>query len=526
MKSLLLALISLLNFNLFFAQNNIDISNYSFLDSEPSLAVNPANPNNIVAAWMRATSATQITIACSSSSDGGATWTSALLMPHLWPSFTHADVSLDFNATGTAYICYVDYKQNLDSGYVMLSNSTDGGINWNAGHKVTSALESVDRPVDRPWVAVDRTSSAFNGRIYVVSKSMFSVPLPHYVWMKSSSDGGTTWTARKQIDDSIPCKLVSNSMGVPAIGSDGSLYIGYASYNPAQNAFARLICSKSTNGGATFLPHVAGVFAANSAITDTLYQGSYIVSANPTDLNNIIYTCTDARNGDPDILSFHSNDGALTWNTTPIRVNDDAIGNGIGQDMCWAGFSPGGTYVTTWRDRRNGGNTSKSDFELFAAASTDKGLSFSANCKISSAKSPSINLRRGNDFLGVALTNSYIYTDWSDMRTGNTEIFTQKTALTSILSVQGISENKLNLQCYPNPNNGKLNIKLDLPKTARIDIQFFDMRGKLVKSLPSMAGNAGSNDIPLDVSKLPAGQYVLKVMSEEVGSEAIFEKAN
>jgi hypothetical protein len=180
--------------------------------------------------------------------------------------------------------------------------------------------------------------------------------------------------------------------------------------------------------------------------------------------------------------------------------------------------------MTAWRDRRNGGTTSKSNFEMFTSASADKGATFSSNYKISSAQSPSINLRRGNDFLGVCLNNSFLYTGWSDMRTGNTEIFTQKTALTSILSVQEIQKKKLNLQCYPNPNSGKLNIKLDLPKAGKLNIQFYDMNGKLVKSLPVMSGNAGSNDIPVDISNFPSGHYVLKVVNGEIESEVIFEK--
>src|SRR6185436_4605957 len=99
---------------------------------------------------------------------------------------------------------------------------------------------------------------------------------------------------------------------------------------------------------------------SNSACSDTLYQGSYNVSANPANPNNLVLQFTDCRNGDIDILSVHSTDAGMTW-SQPLRVNDDATGNGFGQDMSWGAFS-GTEYVIAWRDRRNGVPNDTSDF--------------------------------------------------------------------------------------------------------------------------------------------------------------------
>jgi hypothetical protein len=504
---------------------NTNISNYTFLDSEPTLAVSPANNNILIAAWMKATAANQITIAYASSSDAGVTWTSPVLMPHLWPSFTHADVSITFSGAGIAYICYIDYQQNLDSGYVMVAKSANGGVSWNTAVKVTSALEKSDLPVDRPWVAVDNSSGPFGGRIYVTSKGYFAAPLPHHVWLKSSSDGGSTWSAIKQIDDSIPTDLVTNSMGVPTVGPDGNLYIAYASYHTAESVYARMICSKSTDGGSHFIPYPIANFAANSAITDTLYQGSYVLSSNPVNSTNLILSFTDARSGDPDILSVHSLDGGLTWNTTPVRVNDDVPGNGVGQDMCWGGFNAQGNYVVAWRDRRNGGTTSTSNFEVYAASSAN-GSIFGANVKLSSAQSPSINMRRGNDFIGVCLTNSYVYSDWSDRRTGNDEIFFDNTQLSTLtgLGIAGQKTNAISLQCYPNPNTGKMNVIIYMPEAGKVNLRIFDLTGKLIRNIPVIDCTCGQNNFPLDISSLSSGHYFMKVSDGHFETEQNFEK--
>jgi hypothetical protein len=524
MKTMLLAVFCLLRLSFLSGQNNINISNYSFLDTEPTLAVNPANPGNIVAAWMRATAANQITIAWASSQDGGTTWTSPMLMPHLWSSFTHADVSLSFNSAGTGFISYIDYKMNMDSGYVMVASSANGGISWSTPVKAIRYSDAADKPIDRPWMAVDRSGGPFDGRLYVTGKSPEGVPLPHHIWIKSSSDGGLNWSAIKQLDDSIPTDLVTNSMAVPAVGKDGSVYITYASYHPAMSVYARMICLKSTNGGMHFTASVIGNYAGNSAVTDTLYQPSYVISADPTNSNHLQYAGTDARNGDPDIFSCKSLDGGFTW-SPPIRVNDDAVGNGVGQDMCWAGFSANGVYMVAWRDRRNGGITSKSNFELYASGSLDNGFSFSPNINLSKAQSPSINLRKGNDFIGVALSGTHVYVDWSDLRTGNTEIFTSGFLLTNLVqSVPLTRQQLLNLSCYPNPTTGALTIQLTLQKECKVRLQLFDMTGKLARNLPACIGTEGVNEIYANIHDLPSGQYVLKVWEEGTESEIVFEK--
>jgi hypothetical protein len=250
---------------------------------------------------------------------------------------------------------YIDYVPTKDSGYVMITKSNDGGMSWSTPVKVISTAETPDMPVDRPWIAIDNSGGAYDGRVYIVSKSIDIGAFPHHVWMKSSSDGGTTWSPIKLVDDSIPTNLISNSMGVPTVGADGNLYIAYISYNPSQSPFPRVICMKSTDGGVNMTPKIIAYAASGSGITDTLYQGSYVLSANPNDANNLVYTFTDQRNGDPDILSVRSTNGGNTWTVAPARVNKDVVANGVGQDMCWAGFSASGKYAVVWRDRRNTG---------------------------------------------------------------------------------------------------------------------------------------------------------------------------
>ncbi|HEX8514605.1 MAG TPA: T9SS type A sorting domain-containing protein [Bacteroidia bacterium] len=495
------------------AQTNINLSSATGWDTEPYIAVNPTNSNNLVAAWMRQ-SGFGLSIGVSYSTDAGASWSAPSNIPHLHPQFTMADPAIAFHSSGAAYMTYIDYAPSKDSGYVMVTKSMNGGQNWTTPVKVTSMNETPDMPIDRPWIAVDNSGGIYDGKLYVVSKSIDIGAMPHHIWMKSSIDGGSSWSPIKLVDDSIPINLIPNAMGVPTVGADGNLYIAYISYNPPQNPFPRSICVKSTDGGNTFTPKLIAYAAAGSPLTDTLYQGSYVLSANPVNANNLIYTFTDQRNGDPDILSLHSNNGGSTWNTTPVRVNKDALSNGAGQDMCWAGFSETGEYAVAWRDRRNTGGTSSSPFEIYAGVSTDGGSTFSPDQNLSSTASPFINIQRGNDFIGVCLDGNYLYSNWCDLRAGNTEIFVNKSPLTNFTSLQEMVNEDVQMKIFPNPTSGNATLQLHLRAPRFLTIDISDITGNVIKTVTAQMFNGQDPSIYLETNGLAAGSYLVRVQAD------------
>ena len=64
-------------------------------------------------------------------------------------------------------------------------------------------------------------------------------------------------------------------------------------------------------------------------------------------------------------------------------------------------------------------------------------------------------------------------------------------------------------EIYPNPNNGKFTITLDL-KVKNIQLQIKDLLGNLVKSLKPSAST-----IEIDLSAQPKGVYFVKIISEQ-----------
>ncbi len=485
-----------------FPQADQNISGTTARETEPFIAVNPANPDNIIVAWMSITYPSKIITKCSF--DGGITWGNINYLPHFSNNIliTSADESITFNNSGTAFISYVDYKITLDSGFVRVAKSTNGGISWSNPVNAIDALTQPDKPIDRPWIVCDQSNSAYSGRIYLVSKSYYAASPPQKIWLSISSDNANTFTPIARLDTPIAIGgLLTNIMGVPAVGPDGTFYTAYISWDLSQSIYMRVICTKSVDGGNTFTQSTIAYPVSGSGITDSLYKGGYSLAVNPVNQDNLVFTVTDGRNGDPDILSLYSMDGGQTWNTTPIRVNDDSISNGAGQDMMWSNFSPNGIYGVAWRDRRNGITNDTSDFEIYTSISLNGGISFCPNYCLSSSPSPYINITNGNDFIGVTLNNNYLFTAWSDNRDNNPnqeDIYVRKENISTITRINNPISQSIWFNIYPNPVNGTVHINTNNQPVK--NIRLFNIYGKLIREY-------STNN--LSVSTLPNGVYYI-----------------
>jgi hypothetical protein len=70
-----------------------------------------------------------------------------------------------------------------------------------------------------------------------------------------------------------------------------------------------------------------------------------------------------------------------------------------------------------------------------------------------------------------------------------------------------------NLQAYPNPTTGNINISYEVVKRGNVQLDLFDIKGVLVKSLVSQQNQyEGKYTIPTDVSDLVNGIYICRVI--------------
>jgi len=64
---------------------------------------------------------------------------------------------------------------------------------------------------------------------------------------------------------------------------------------------------------------------------------------------------------------------------------------------------------------------------------------------------------------------------------------------------------------YPNPANSTININFALDKSAKVDVEIYDITGKVVKTISSNNLASGANSVSVDVSTLEAGSYLYSI---------------
>jgi hypothetical protein len=74
-----------------------------------------------------------------------------------------------------------------------------------------------------------------------------------------------------------------------------------------------------------------------------------------------------------------------------------------------------------------------------------------------------------------------------------------------------LSDNALSL--YPNPNNGKFNIKINSVLYNYLGMKVYTNNGLLVRT-QQLAGLTWGRIVPIDLSNLPGGVYIVKFYYE------------
>lgn len=71
------------------------------------------------------------------------------------------------------------------------------------------------------------------------------------------------------------------------------------------------------------------------------------------------------------------------------------------------------------------------------------------------------------------------------------------------------------LYIYPNPVIDTVTANLVLEKPQKLDIQVFDLSGKLIKQFSNLSTVKGKNEIKVNLSDLPVGNYMLNFITNE-----------
>ena len=341
--------------------------------TEPAIAVNPSNPQQVVAVF-------QDNVHASYSQDAGHTWQPA---ENVDPKNyrVSGDVSAAFDNQGHAFVCYIAFDKLGTFNYwahgatrngIFVRRSLDGGKTWEAEHfPVAEQTSSPGIPFeDKPYIVADNSKSRFAGNLYI-GWTRWRLADSQMV-LSRSTDDGKTWSPPIEIDAHPGLPRDDNGAAegfAGTVGPDGRLYAIWS------QDYAIMFTS-SRDGGKTFsrarsIIHTAPIMFA----IDTLDRANGFpqIAIDPKS-KRLYVTWSDYRNGDLDVFVATSDDSGKHW-SAPIRVNSDPVHNGAEQFFQWLAVDPtDGSVNVIFYDRRGDPRNRKQIVVL--ARSTDGGRSF------------------------------------------------------------------------------------------------------------------------------------------------------
>lgn len=341
--------------------------------TEPGVAVNSANPQQVVAVF-------QDNAHAAYSRDAGETWQVAEgVDPKNYR--VSGDVSTVFDNQGHAFICYIAFDKLGTFNYwahgatrngIFVRRSLDGGKTWEADHiPVAEQPTAAGIPFeDKPYIVADNSKSKFAGNLYV-GWTRWRLTDSQMV-ISRSTDDGKTWSEPIEIDahPGLPRDDNGAAEGFDgAVGPDGTLYVIWSQVYD-------LMFTSSRDGGKTFskarpIIHTAPIMFA----IDTLDRANGFpqIAVDPKS-KRLYVTWSDYRNGDLDVFISSSGDGGKHW-TPAARVNNDPVHDGAEQFFQWLAVDPvDGSVNVIFYDRRNDPKNRKQIVVL--ARSTDQGHTF------------------------------------------------------------------------------------------------------------------------------------------------------
>jgi hypothetical protein len=432
--------------------------------AEPHIARSITNADSLVAIFQegRFTTAGAVDCGYSLTSDGGLTWTRALI-PNLtttsggpYPRATDPVAGIDLS--GSVYFCtLVATDPNFDNGAVVVSRSTDGGATFGSP---TIAYQPSDNSVipDKDWMAINTFSGTTTAGRIVVTFTLFSnvnsegAP----IYRAYSTNGGVTWSSIANVNPSDANLQGSQPVFLPT----GNLVIVYWNFGSISSPGERLEAVISPDGGITFGPPKRIAFATeyNEPVIRT---GSFLPSvASDRTSGNLFVAYQALSSGNPRILFTKSTDGGNTW-SAPIAISDNPAGSGVFNAAI--NVSPVGQTVTAvfYDHRNNPGSTTLVD--LYLAQSFDGGATWEPNIRLTSVSTDaslapltSQGYMLG-DYQGVAEStdvNVPAVPIWIDTRTGNPDPFVTRVGMSPQVDFTSWEAARLSLYQIDNPTLG------------------------------------------------------------------------
>jgi hypothetical protein len=513
-------------------QIRINSDNTSQLQNEQQIAVNPTDPNNIVACWRDFRLGFR-QVGVGYSFDGGFTWTDYLIGGELR---LDSDPGLTVHRDGTFYLVVINYQDIGADNQLSVHRSTTGGVSWDGPFSAVYSTGSTFE--DKEWIAVDRTGGARDGDLYIAWSRFFDAK----VMSVTSTDRGETWSTPVQV--STPG--ASCQWPVPIVLPNGNVLVAWNTYGQT-----RISYDISSNGGQTW--GTDRTLTSTSTGPGTSINGQISVFPYPSlalDETDgplagwlyCVYADAAVAANAMDIWCRRSTDNGDTWSNR-VRVNDDPTGVSRDQFHPWVSCDEEGTLHAIWYDRRD--DPANYLWHIYYSRSTDGGVTWGPNEQFTDVPSSPADAATGGlpdtiqpspsepmplaltfagligEYSGVAVRQGVVHPIWTDTRNGNqdtyTTVFGNATGLADPAGESRTPRPGIVLSGFPNPAQGASLLRLVLPDAAEGLLTIHHPNGRIVRTIIAGRLEAGESLLTWDGRDdaghaVPSGVYFARIV--------------
>lgn len=395
----------------------IENSAFSTGACEPSIAINPKNPNNIVAG--------NVLDDYHYSFDGGLTWESKKLKSKLG---VYGDPCIITDNKGDFYYLHLanpdgrSYASKKFLNEIIIHRSQDGGKLWNDGVGIGNNEPAQQ---DKEWAITHPKT----GQIYVTWTEFDkygSSKKEHKsrIRFATSTDNATTFSKAQTISklqgDALDDDFTTEG-AVPAVDLEGNVYVSWA-FND------KIYFDKSTDNGKTWMENdrliaqqIAGWAQDIPGIGRCNGMPVTVADVSESEYKGTVYVnWTDQRNGkdNTDVFIIKSTDKGATW-SHPILVNGDRTKTH--QFFTWMSVDPVTGYVYIVYYDRSKYSDNKTDVVL--SISKDGGDSFKSVTISEKPFTPIPQVFFG-DYNNISSYNGKVRPIWTRYEDGKLSIWT------------------------------------------------------------------------------------------------------
>ena len=397
--------------------------------SECSIAINPNNPDQMVAASKKFADIQtyDFTLATEYSADGGQTWqaSSPLALPEGATVMTDPTLAWD-DSDNVFLVGLTGYNPpTWDTIGIAIYKSSDGGATWSAPNPIHDSAAD-----DKQWAAGDTSAkSPFRGHVYAVWDN-------NAIAFARTTDHGATWTGTSGAAAGVQIAPGVTVYPEITVSDDGTVYVVSTD---AESLVAMMV---STDGGASFQPApdpATGITTLEALATSgnwaQLPGGTFRVISDPTVAaygEVVLVAWSDYREGAARIYYVRSVDGGRTWSTpSGQRLDTATLPSGFHHIMPQMVVDRLGVFGCVYYEF--GPKPEKMLIDVVLSLSADQGQTFGREVLTDQPWDPAIDAPWAHGNSGVTFIGDYMGLDassqgfqplWTDTRTGIQELFT------------------------------------------------------------------------------------------------------